>query len=62
MKKAKITVIGAGTMGAGIAQRASQSGFAVCVMDVEDEFLMKGFTSIKKTLKKGMLTNIYLIH
>ncbi|UCG69511.1 MAG: enoyl-CoA hydratase/isomerase family protein [Thermoplasmata archaeon] len=54
MKKAKITVIGAGTMGAGIAQRASQSGFAVCVMDVEDEFLMKGFTSIKKTLKKGI--------
>ncbi|MEE9150498.1 MAG: enoyl-CoA hydratase-related protein [Thermoplasmata archaeon] len=54
MDKAKITVIGAGTMGAGIAQRASQVGLAVSLMDVKDEFLKKGFASIEKTLKKGI--------
>lgn len=50
----KITVIGAGTMGAGIAQRASQSGFAVSMADVKDEFLERGYASIKETLKKGI--------
>ncbi len=54
MEKTKITVIGAGTMGAGIAQRASQSGYLVSLVDVEDEFIKKGFESIKKTLKKGI--------
>ncbi|UCE35996.1 MAG: enoyl-CoA hydratase/isomerase family protein [Thermoplasmata archaeon] len=54
MNKMKITVIGAGTMGAGIAQRASQSGFAVSLVDVKDEFLKKGFEGIEKTLKKGI--------
>jgi enoyl-CoA hydratase/3-hydroxyacyl-CoA dehydrogenase len=54
MDKAKITVIGAGTMGAGIAQRASQSGLAVSMVDMKDEFLEKGFASIEKTLKKGI--------
>lgn len=54
MEKAKITVVGAGTMGAGIAQRASQSGLAVSLVDVKDEFLEKGFASIEKTLKKGI--------
>jgi enoyl-CoA hydratase/3-hydroxyacyl-CoA dehydrogenase len=41
-------------MGAGIAQRASQSGFKVSLLDVKDEFLEKGFEGIKKTLKKGI--------
>ncbi|UCE75516.1 MAG: NAD(P)-binding domain-containing protein, partial [Methanomassiliicoccales archaeon] len=50
MDKKKITVIGAGTMGAGIAQRASQSGFEVWMVDVKDEFIKKGFATIEKTL------------
>jgi len=54
MEKKKITVIGAGTMGAGIAQRASQSGFEVFLVDIKDEFLKRGFASIEKTLKKGI--------
>lgn len=54
MEKNKITVIGAGTMGAGIAQRASQSGFEVFLVDIKDEFLKRGFASIEKTLKKGI--------
>jgi enoyl-CoA hydratase/3-hydroxyacyl-CoA dehydrogenase len=54
MDKKKITVIGAGTMGAGIAQRASQSGFEVSLLDTKDEFIEKGFVEIKKTLEKGV--------
>jgi enoyl-CoA hydratase/3-hydroxyacyl-CoA dehydrogenase len=54
MEKKKITIIGAGTMGAGIAQRASQSGFDVSLLDIKDEFIQKGFDGIKKTLQKGV--------
>jgi enoyl-CoA hydratase/3-hydroxyacyl-CoA dehydrogenase len=54
MEKTKITIVGAGTMGAGIAQRASQSGFLVYLVDVEDEFIKRGFEGIEKTLKKGI--------
>jgi enoyl-CoA hydratase/3-hydroxyacyl-CoA dehydrogenase len=55
MSKGKLVVIGAGTMGAGIAQRASQSGFEVFIVDVKDEFIQKGFAGIEKTLKKGVV-------
>jgi enoyl-CoA hydratase/3-hydroxyacyl-CoA dehydrogenase len=55
MSKGKLVVIGAGTMGAGIAQRASQSGFEVFMVDVKDEFIRKGFAGIEKTLKKGVV-------
>jgi enoyl-CoA hydratase/3-hydroxyacyl-CoA dehydrogenase len=54
MVNKKITVIGAGTMGAGIAQRASQSGFKVSLMDIKDEYIQRGFATIQKTLKKGV--------
>jgi enoyl-CoA hydratase/3-hydroxyacyl-CoA dehydrogenase len=54
MDKKKITVVGAGTMGAGIAQRASQSGFEVSLMDIKDEYIQNGFVGIRKTLKKGV--------
>jgi enoyl-CoA hydratase/3-hydroxyacyl-CoA dehydrogenase len=54
MSTKKITVIGAGNMGAGIAQRASQSGFSVSMMDIKDDFIQRGFEIIKKTLTKGV--------
>ena len=54
MEKVKITVVGAGTMGAGIAQRAAQSGFSVAMLDVKDEFIVNGFAIIEKTLSKGI--------
>jgi enoyl-CoA hydratase/3-hydroxyacyl-CoA dehydrogenase len=54
MEKVKITVVGAGTMGAGIAQRAAQSGFSVAMLDMKDEFIEKGFAIIEKTLSKGI--------
>ena len=34
----KIFVLGAGTMGAGIAQAFAQKGFEVIVRDIKDEF------------------------
>uniref|UniRef100_A0A7C4AQV6 3-hydroxybutyryl-CoA dehydrogenase n=1 Tax=Desulfomonile tiedjei TaxID=2358 RepID=A0A7C4AQV6_9BACT len=56
----KIGVIGAGLMGAGIAQVAAQSGFQVCMMDVETRFVDKGLGMIEKNLdraaQKGKLT------
>jgi enoyl-CoA hydratase/3-hydroxyacyl-CoA dehydrogenase len=54
MDNVKITVVGAGTMGAGIAQRAAQSGFSVAMLDVKEEFIKKGFGIIEKTLTKGI--------
>ncbi len=50
----KIAVLGAGTMGAGIAQRCAQSGFEVAMMDMKDEFVENGFKTITKTLDKGI--------
>ena len=52
MEIKKIGVIGAGLMGAGIAQVSAQSGFQVTLMDVEQRFLDKGFATIEKNLKR----------
>lgn len=55
-----IGVIGAGTMGNGIAQTAAASGFNVVMCDISDEFVKKGFENISKSLdrfiKKETLT------
>ncbi len=59
MEIRKIGVIGAGLMGAGIAQVAAQSGLLVCMMDVETRFVEKGLGVIEKnldrTVQKGKL-------
>jgi len=47
-----IGVIGAGLMGAGIAQVAAQSGFNVNLNDVEDRFIQNGINTIQKNLKR----------
>jgi 3-hydroxybutyryl-CoA dehydrogenase len=53
-------VVGAGQMGAGIAQVASSSGLSVIMSDIQEEFLKKGISAITKSLdrvvKKGSLT------
>ena len=46
----KVAVIGAGTMGNGIAQVYAQAGFQVAMTDAEDRFLQQGFDTIKKSL------------
>lgn len=48
----KIMVLGAGTMGAGIAQVAAQSGFDVILRDIKQEFIDKGLKGIDKNLSK----------
>jgi len=48
----KVAVIGAGTMGAGIAQTCSQAGFAVAMHDVEPRFVDGGFARIRDPLMK----------
>src|SRR5688500_13965561 len=49
-----IAVIGAGTMGHGIAQVAALTGFPVLLSDVDREALARGVKSIEKNLAKGI--------
>jgi 3-hydroxybutyryl-CoA dehydrogenase len=50
-KSEKIAVLGAGTMGAGIAQVAAQAGFPTLVYDVKQEFIEAGLNRVKTFLK-----------
>lgn len=48
----KIFVLGAGTMGSGIAQAFAAKGYEVILRDIKDEFVDKGLSGIKKSLSK----------
>lgn len=48
----KIGVLGAGTMGAGIAQAVAQSGFVIILIDVSQVFVDRGLERISKALQK----------
>lgn len=48
----KVCVLGAGTMGAGIAQTCSVAGYEVSMRDIEERFVQGGFERIKKPLMK----------
>ncbi len=50
----KIGVVGAGTMGNGIAQVAARSGHAVILRDVKGEFLERGMGAISKSLQRDV--------
>jgi len=50
-KDSKIGVLGAGTMGAGIAQVAAQAGFSTLLYDIAPEFLDTGMGRIRSFLK-----------
>jgi 3-hydroxybutyryl-CoA dehydrogenase len=47
-----IGVIGAGTMGNGIAQVAARAGYNVVMRDVQDEFLQRGMANVNKNLSR----------
>jgi 3-hydroxybutyryl-CoA dehydrogenase len=49
-----IAVLGAGTMGHGIAQVAAAAGFRVILRDVEKEALARGIQAIERNLAKGI--------
>jgi len=50
----KVAVLGAGTMGAGIAQVCAQAGSTVVLCDINDEFVQKGMQRIAAFLQKGV--------
>ncbi len=50
----EIAVIGAGTMGHGIAQVAAQAGYRVVLTDVSEEYTARGLKKIEDNLKKGV--------
>jgi 3-hydroxybutyryl-CoA dehydrogenase len=52
MEIKKIGVIGAGTMGGGIAQVAAQNDFEVVLEDMKEEYVEAGFAKIKERLDK----------
>jgi 3-hydroxybutyryl-CoA dehydrogenase len=54
MEIKKIGVVGAGTMGNGIAQVAAQIGCEVVMRDIQDSFVEKGIKSIDKFLAKSV--------
>jgi 3-hydroxybutyryl-CoA dehydrogenase len=48
----RIGVVGAGTMGSGIAQVAATHGYDVVLRDIEEEFLENGFKTIDDSLSR----------
>ena len=50
--KQKLTVIGSGQMGAGIAQVAAMANLDVTMIDIKPEFIENGLRTIGKSLKK----------
>ena len=48
----RICVLGAGTMGAGIAQTCSVAGFSVAMRDLTEEFVEGGFHRMRAPLEK----------
>jgi 3-hydroxybutyryl-CoA dehydrogenase len=61
MNKEIIGVIGAGTMGGGIAQMFAKNGFKTLLWDVNDTFIDNGIEKIRKrvnkSVEKGKLTD-----
>jgi 3-hydroxybutyryl-CoA dehydrogenase len=49
-----IGVIGAGTMGNGIAQVAARAGYEVVLRDVKEEFLARGMNAIDRSLQRDV--------
>ncbi|AJA48925.1 3-hydroxybutyryl-CoA dehydrogenase [Clostridium pasteurianum DSM 525 = ATCC 6013] len=50
----KVCVLGAGTMGAGIAQAFAAKGFEVVLRDIKDEFVERGIKGIDKNLSRSV--------
>jgi len=49
-----IGVVGAGTMGNGIAQVAARAGYDVLMRDVGEEFLQRGVAAIERSLQRDV--------
>jgi 3-hydroxyacyl-CoA dehydrogenase len=53
----KVGVVGAGTMGNGIAQVFAAAGFDVLMRDIKEEFVARGLSTIKKNLDRMVSRN-----
>jgi len=52
MNENSVLVVGAGTMGSGIAQVFAASGFDVTMVDVSEDFLKRGLATVDKSLDR----------
>ncbi|WP_018924369.1 3-hydroxyacyl-CoA dehydrogenase/enoyl-CoA hydratase family protein [Salsuginibacillus kocurii] len=59
MANYKIGVVGAGNMGAGIAQKLAQEELDVILVDMNDEKVQKGLETISSTLTEGVERGIF---
>ena len=60
MKKIKtVGVVGAGTMGAAIAQKFAQEGFTVYLNDREQQYLDRGIAGIRAILEQGVERRLF---
>ena len=55
----RLAVVGAGNMGSGIAQKMATEGFAVTLVDLDDEKVARGMGIIEKTLNDGVERRIF---
>jgi len=55
----KIGVVGAGNMGSGIVQKMAQEGLNVVMIDVKEEFVERGMTTIKTLLAEAVERRIF---
>lgn len=54
MDVSRVVVIGAGTMGNGIAQVMGQAGVPVSLVDTHEESLERGMSTIRRNLQRGV--------
>ena len=54
----KIGVLGAGTMGNGIAHVCALSGYDICLIDIKAEFLDRALAAIKKNMERQVKKEI----
>ncbi|WP_411969104.1 3-hydroxyacyl-CoA dehydrogenase family protein [Haloferax sp. YSSS75] len=52
-----VSVLGAGTMGHGIAQVSAMAGHEVTMRDIEDEYVQRGLDAIEQNLQGGVDRN-----
>ncbi|AOT69809.1 3-hydroxyacyl-CoA dehydrogenase/enoyl-CoA hydratase family protein [Geosporobacter ferrireducens] len=55
----KVGVVGAGNMGAGIAQKMAQEGLNVHLVDMNEAFVERGISIIRKMLQQGVDRNVF---
>jgi enoyl-CoA hydratase/3-hydroxyacyl-CoA dehydrogenase len=54
-----IGVVGAGNMGSGIAQKIAQEGIPVVMVDLKEEFVQRGLSTIRRLLQEGVERKLF---